>query len=278
MGKASILCVILVFALLLEDGSSVKKKTEDERKEDEEIAEKVNATLAAEEEKKRKEEEDDAQRKKKVRTQDEKKDGKDQDEACPPSNFTCPSVEPCTPCEECPPKKECGSCPPVECGPCDPCPEECPETEECRPCRVCGPCGPCPTINNTRDHQDCPSAPACPGTEGMTVPVALAVGASAGVLLTGVAAAIGLVLRYVPPIVSGFSFLATVVILWYLCSQYPEMARELGGRVVATLREATIALGHRIAEAIRHREQVGFSNPLKFEFHVPKKFALRFSM
>ncbi len=94
----------------------------------------------------------------------------------------------------------------------------------------------------------------------MTVPVALAVGASAGVLLTGVAAVLGLIIRYFSPIESGFLFLATIIIVWYLSSQYPETARELGGRAAALLREAATTLSHRVVEALqRHNGQVGFS-------------------
>ncbi len=94
----------------------------------------------------------------------------------------------------------------------------------------------------------------------MTVPVALAVGAMASLLVAGVATGVGLLLRYVPPMVSGLFFISIIIMVWYLSSQYPETARDLGGRVVATLREATIALGHRVMEAIRHHnDQVGFS-------------------
>ncbi len=92
----------------------------------------------------------------------------------------------------------------------------------------------------------------------MSVPVAMAVGASAGVLLTGIAAAIGLILRYVDPIVSGFFFVASVVLIWYFSSHYPETARELGARAATLLREAATTLGHRLVEALqRHSEQVG---------------------
>ncbi len=102
----------------------------------------------------------------------------------------------------------------------------------------------------------CPEA----GVASLSVPAALVVGAVTGVLITGLAAAVGLILRYVSPIVSGFLFLATVIIVWYLCSQYPETARELGGRAATLLREAAAALSHRIVDVIRHHnEQVGFS-------------------
>ncbi len=83
------------------------------------------------------------------------------------------------------------------------------------------------------------------------------VGASASLLFTGLAAIIGLLLRYVSPIASGFIFVATLVIIWYLCSHYPETAREIGGRAATLLREAAVALSHRVMAAIRHHDQVG---------------------
>jgi hypothetical protein len=94
----------------------------------------------------------------------------------------------------------------------------------------------------------------------MTVPVAMVVGAVVSFFVTGVAATIGLLLRYVPPTVSGFIFVAVIVIIWYLSSQYPETARELGARAATLLREAATALSHRVVEALRHHhEQVGVS-------------------
>ncbi len=93
----------------------------------------------------------------------------------------------------------------------------------------------------------------------MSVPVALVLGAMASLLVIGVATIIGLLLRYASPIFSGLLFVIIVVLTWYLSSHYPETARDLGGRVMTTLREATVALGHRVMEAIRHHDQVGFS-------------------
>ncbi len=94
----------------------------------------------------------------------------------------------------------------------------------------------------------------------MSVPEAMAVGAVAGLLVTGLATTIGLLLRYVSPIVSGFIFVATIFIIWYLSSHYPEAARDLGGRAATLLREVAVALGHRVMAAIqRHQVQVGFS-------------------
>jgi hypothetical protein len=262
MGKVSLFCVLLVFALLLEDGSSVRKKTEDERKEDEEIAVKVNATLAEEAEKKRKEEEKTKKREIEDETKgkEEQKDKKngtqvvvqgDQDEACPICNSTCPTVEPCKRCpveQDCPPSQD---CPP--CKDCRPCPKqrECPEVKPCRPC---------PSVDR---NMTSPTSTGChcpEETSGMTVPAALAVGAVVGGVATAVAAAVGLFLRYVPPIVSGSLFICVVLITWFLSSRHPEVAQEAGERIVTVLREATVALGHRIMEAIRHHnDQVCFS-------------------
>jgi hypothetical protein len=245
-----VLLILIVVAILMEDGLSVKKKSEEERKEDEKIAEAVNATLAAEEEEKRKEEEE----KKKGRTGNGARKKKE-DEASSSPNCTCPIVDPCPEVKKCPevehcsPKENCTE--PEQCDPC----QECPPVKECGPCPEVRPCKPCPVANGTGTT---PLVCQCP--EGMSLSTAVAVGTVAGFLVTGMATVIGLVIRYVPPIVSGFLFLSTIIIVWYLSSQHPEMARDLGGRAMATLREATIALGHRVMEAIqRHQDQVGLS-------------------
>jgi hypothetical protein len=268
MGKTSIVCVILVFALLLEDGSSVKKKSEEEKREDEKIAEMVNITLAEEEAEKNKEEaekkkRDHQEKGKKTKAQDEKKrdedvKGKDKDAACSSLNFTCPEVQ------------DCPECPSVRCDPC-------PETKDCGVCpevKPCRPCHPCPVFNNTRRDQECPSPPSCMESPGMSVPVAMVVGASISLVTMGAAAVVGLILRYVPPLVSGILFLSVVLAVWFLSSHYPDVARDMGGRVATILREATVALGHRVMAAIqRQQEQVGFpvnSTRLKIEFQVSK--------
>jgi hypothetical protein len=261
------LLIILVISILLEDSASIKK-TEEEKREDDELARVVNATLEAEEEKKKEEE---AKKKKdeesKKEDKHETKDGKDKDEACPPANVSCPIVKPCKKCPdlvECQPCPEikgcdpCQECPSIKCQPCPRC-EESKESEECPPLE-CPPvyCQPCPVVNRT--SLSVPGG--CPETSGqpMSIPVAMAVGAAASVLVMGVATTVGLVIRYVSPIASGFIFVSTIIIVWYLSSQYPETARELGRRAWTTLQEATVTLGHRVVEALRHHnDQVGFS-------------------
>jgi hypothetical protein len=265
MGKVSLFCVLLVLAILLDDGSSIRK-TEDEKKEEEELAKAVNATLA--EEKKRQEEEDEKRRQEdeKKRTEDEAqkkkkdKDGKEraivekqegQDEACPPVNNTCPPVNnTCPIVEPCPKIKECHECP---------APKDCPPVEECGPCPEVRPCKPCPVDNTTRVNLECPSSPSCTESSGMSVPVAMVVGASISLVTMGAAATVGLILRYVPPLISGIFFLSIVFVVWFLSSHYPDAARELGARAATLLREAATVLSHRVMEAIqRHNEQVGF--------------------
>jgi hypothetical protein len=252
--------IVMVILVLSEDTASIKKSLKEE-KEDRELAEAVNRTLADEEKKKKEEEnikkEEDEKKKEKKLEDPVASEGSGggyggRDEALPSSNLTCPTVDPCEPClpeKPCPEVKECPE--PKECGPCP----------SVRPCKPCKPCGPCPVDNTTTDGRlGNSSPPTCPETDeaSMSVPLAMAVGACAGLLVTGVVTAIGLLLRYAPPIFSGLLFLSIVVLTWYLSSHYPETARDLGGRVVATLREATIALGHRVMEAVRHHnEQVG---------------------
>jgi hypothetical protein len=265
MGKASIFCILVVFALLLEDGSSVRKRTEEEEREDREIAEKVNSTLAEEKKKEDEEKRRENEKKKKLDQEENKKRGQnkkevmeDKNEACLPTNTSCPIVEPCPEERECPAPVDCPECPSVRCDPCLPC-DPCPTcfNQTCRPCHPCKPCQPCPVSNST--VEDFPTVCQCPEGTGLSLPAAVAVGAVTGLLVTGVAAGIGLLLRYVSPIESGFLFLASIVILWYLCSQYPETARELGARAATLLREAATSLSHRVVEALRHHnEQVGF--------------------
>jgi hypothetical protein len=267
--------IFMVIFVLMEDSASIRKTVEEE-KEDEEVARAVNRTLA-EEERKRKEEENEAKRtkkeektEKKKEDEDERTDVKGKDEACPPTNSSCPIVGPCPEVRDCleekvfPEKKPCKECPkPVE--------------QDCPPCQPCRPCGPCPMVNST--VSDLPPTSACPEAPEMSLPAAVAVGVVAGILLTGVATTIGVLLRYLSPIESGFIFLATIIIVWYLCSHHPETARELGGRAATLLREAATALSHRVMEALRHHhEQVGLPSNLSFLLKLSSKFHFRKSL
>jgi hypothetical protein len=209
------LLIMLVFAVLMEDSLSIKKTVEEE-KEDREVAEKVNATLAEEEKERQEEEEkkkrqldpvkkkdeikkDESKKKDETKKKDEKdpekgkkeenrsKEEDGEDEACLPANCSCPIVEPC------PKEKEC----PTPVKPCKPC-EDCPTCKECGQCPEVRPCEPCALGNITTVD---PPSSGCPEPATMSVPVAMAIGAVATLLAAGVATAIGLLLRYVSPIV-----------------------------------------------------------------------------
>jgi hypothetical protein len=232
--------ILVVIAVLMEDSASIKKTAEEE-KEDEELAKAVNRTLAEEKRK-----EDEEKKKNQIRTGRNEKDKKKEDVA---------TEDPCPEIQECPSCKECGSCPPVKCKPCPRCedPEECPPVE-------CPPVLPCPADNDTRRGQELLIPPSCPELPSMSVPVALVTGAIVSLLTVSAVAALGLVLRYVPPLISGFLFVVLILMVWFLSSRYPEVAREMGVRAWTIMQEATSALSHRIMEAIRHRDnQVGYS-------------------
>jgi hypothetical protein len=103
--------------------------------------------------------------------------------------------------------------------------------------------------------------------------VAMAVGATASLVVVGLVGAVGLLIRYAPPFLSGFVVVASVIITWYLSSHYPATAREIGGRVVEVLREATTALSHLVVEALRHHNnQVGFPAKPNLLFRMSSMF------
>jgi hypothetical protein len=249
------LLVVMVILVLMEDTTSIKKSAKEEE-EERELAEAVNKTLAEEERKRQEEEEDEKKRDrqekekkadqgkiKKEEREDKPKKQDGQDEACLPVNLSCPIVDPCQPCQDCEACKDCPS------------EKECPEVQKCGPCPPIY-CQLCPVDDR---NETTPSTCQCPGESmGMTVPVALLVGAAATLVTVGVATGVGLLLRYVPPMVSGFFFISIIIMVWYLSSQYPEAAREIGGRAANLLREAAVAVSHQVTEAIRrHQEQVG---------------------
>jgi hypothetical protein len=151
------------------------------------------------------------------------------------------------------------ACKPVQCKPgrpafCRPVP--------CKPVE-CIPCSPLPCDPVPCRPVHC-SQP--PGIEGhgmaaspMTVPVALAVGAAASVLVMGVVAFLGFVIRYMPIYVSGIVFVGSIALTFYLSSRYPASARELGQRVLGAVREAATSVVDRATSALtRHLPQVRF--------------------
>jgi hypothetical protein len=158
---------------------------------------------------------------------------------CEPGKEVIPCV-PCKPCKSCRPCPSIKLCEPVACKP-----------VACVPVRCQAvPCTPV----------DCPSPPAIGGevaVASMTVPVALAVGAAATLLVMGIVAFVGFVIRYLPIYISGTVFIGSVLLTGYLSSRYPASARELGLRAMGLAREAATALVNRAMAALRGPNQVG---------------------
>ncbi len=133
----------------------------------------------------------------------------------------------------------CRSCPGVKCSPC----------EEFLPC-VPVPCEPV--------DQHSPPGTGDSGATPMSVPVALAVGATASLLAVGLVAGVGIILRYLPSFISGLILVVAVILIWYLSSHYPATARQLGQRALDLMREASTTLVNRAMAALRGSNQVSF--------------------
>jgi hypothetical protein len=80
----------------------------------------------------------------------------------------------------------------------------------------------------------------------LATPEAVLVGAAATLLVLLLAAAVGLVLRYMPVLISGLSILVLVFVVWYLSSKYPGAARRLGARIWEALRSGVSAVVDRL--------------------------------
>jgi hypothetical protein len=159
------------------------------------------------------------------------------------------------------------ACKPVPCKPGKPVPCKPGKPVPCAPvpCKpevdVFHPCDPvpCQPVNWDEDSAGSPPVICRPeATPGMSVPVAMVVGATASLVAVGLAATVGLILRYLPPLVSGFIFITTIIFIWYVCSHYPGVARDLGQRALNLAREATTTLVNRAMAALRGHNQVSF--------------------
>jgi hypothetical protein len=123
-----------------------------------------------------------------------------------------------------------------------------------RPIRECSPCQPCPTVAPPVGCD--PEVTGTGASAAMTLPVAVMVGAIGSLLAMALVAVVGLVLRYAPIFISGSLFVGTIIIVWYLCSKYPAVARDLGTRVIELAREATHSLADRVLGALRSQREV----------------------
>jgi peptidoglycan/LPS O-acetylase OafA/YrhL len=76
--------------------------------------------------------------------------------------------------------------------------------------------------------------------------MAILVGAVATVLVCALAAAIGIILRYMPILMSGLLVLAVIAVVWYYSSTQPAVAREWGRHLWDFLRGTATSLVNRV--------------------------------
>ncbi len=76
--------------------------------------------------------------------------------------------------------------------------------------------------------------------------MAILVGAVATLLVCALAAAIGIIIRYMPIIISGLLVLAAIALVWHYSSAHPAAAREWGRRLWEFLRGTATSLVDRM--------------------------------
>jgi hypothetical protein len=115
-------------------------------------------------------------------------------------------------------------------------------------------CPPCPIRHEGGGPSSCDSGT---NVAALATPEAILVGAAAAVLVLVVAAAVAIVVRYLPTFTSGLLIVATIILVWYLSSMYPEVARRLGARVLGAVRSAATSIVDRLLR--RDRPDVSIS-------------------
>jgi hypothetical protein len=121
---------------------------------------------------------------------------------------------------------------------CPVCPD-CPSPRECTPSQESPPCNP-------SSGGPIPGVDAGGHSDVVEIPMAFLMGAAATLLMMILAVVIGAIIRYLPLIVTGFLFLVSVCMVWYLSSKHPEAARRLGARVWEALRSGVTAVVDRL--------------------------------
>jgi hypothetical protein len=121
----------------------------------------------------------------------------------------------------------------------------CQPTSTPRECPACPP----PTTTSTPAPQLCgPGSPGGGDLGGvaLSTPLAILVGAVATLLVCALAAAIGIILRYMPILMSGLLVLAVMAVVWRYSSTHPAAARECGQRLWTFLRGTATTLVDRM--------------------------------
>jgi hypothetical protein len=124
----------------------------------------------------------------------------------------------------------------------DPVERDCPPAPDCPTIRECTPC-----VRSTPDPCQ-PSSSDGPflSSAADETSMAFVMGALASLLVLAVAVLIGVLLRYLPLIASGFLVLILLCMVWYLSSKYPEAARRLSTRIWGALRSAATSIVDRV--------------------------------
>ncbi len=129
---------------------------------------------------------------------------------------------------------ECPVCPepplPKECDPCSESPSDVPGGTAPD---VCGPHP--PIVTSPGSYSDV-----------VEVPMAFLVGVATTLLMLVLAVVIGVIIRYIPIILSGVFVLCLMCVVGYCSSKYPESARRLGTRVWEALRSGVSAVVERL--------------------------------
>jgi hypothetical protein len=126
----------------------------------------------------------------------------------------------------------------------------------CQPVSTPRECPACPPTTSTPVPRLCgPDSPGGGDLGGvaLSTPMAILVGAVATLLVCALAAAIGIILRYMPILMSGLLVLAAIAVVWYFSSTQPAAARECGRRLWAFLRETATSV---VDRAFRRNSQV----------------------
>jgi hypothetical protein len=139
------------------------------------------------------------------------------------------------------------------------------ETLQCRVCPECPSVKDCPPVQDCPPHRDCPpvrdcerifegvnsSRPLPPSDEGsgsglVALPESFLFGAVVTLLVVVLVVLIGVVIRYIPVILSGALVLCLLCLVWYYSSKYPDAARRLGARAWGALRDAARSIVDRV--------------------------------
>jgi hypothetical protein len=118
----------------------------------------------------------------------------------------------------------------------------------CQPTSTPRECPACPPSTTPAPQQCGPNSTGggSLGEAALSTPTAILVGAVATLLVCALAAAIGIIIRYMPILMSGLLVLAAIALVWHYSSTHPAAAREWGRRLWEFLRGAATSLVDRM--------------------------------